>query len=165
MGKTNALNEDDLAEFVSLQETKADSDNSWTVKVSDLNANSYDLTVKNPNKVEVIENSDMDAIVSQPKWFTNQKGIGTQIQSKKGNIRLKIRCINNGKLNVTLRGIDFRDDYDNRIPIYVKYTKLMIDDENVIENPAFIWHDEPLSHEIDVEDGQTVDILVEWGAV
>ena len=117
------------------------------------------------NKVEVIENSDMDATVAQPKWFTNKKGIGTQIQSKKGNIRLKIKCVNDGKLNVTLRGIDFRDDYDNRIPIYVKYTKLMIDDENVIENPAFIWHDEPLSHEIDVEDGQTVDILVEWGAV
>lgn len=117
------------------------------------------------NAVEVIENSDMDSRVQQPRWFTNQKGIGTQIQSKKGNIRLKIKCINDGKLNVTLRGIDFRDDYDNRLPIYVKYTKFMIDDENIIDNPAFVWHNEPVSHEINVKDGQNVDIFVEWGAI
>ena len=117
------------------------------------------------NAVEVIENSDMDSTVQQPRWFTNQKGIGTQIQSKKGNIRLKVKCINDGKLNVTLRGIDFRDDYDNRLPIYVKYTKFMIDDENIIDNPAFVWHNEPVFHEINVKDGQNVDIFVEWGAI
>ena len=34
LGKTNALNENDLAEFIKLQKTKADSENSWTVNVS-----------------------------------------------------------------------------------------------------------------------------------
>jgi len=48
---------------------------------------------------------------------------------------LKIKCIKDGKLNVALRGVDFRDDYDNRLPIYVKYTKLMIDEEDVIKQP------------------------------
>lgn len=51
LGKTNALNEDDLAEFVELQKTKADSENSWTVNVASLGED-YDLSVKNPNKVE-----------------------------------------------------------------------------------------------------------------
>ena len=46
---------------------------------------------------------------------------------------MKIKCIKDGKLRVALRGVDFRDDYDNRLPIYVKYTKLMIDEEDVIE--------------------------------
>ena len=117
------------------------------------------------NDVEIIENSDVNANVRQPGWFKNEKGIGTQIESKKGNIRLKIKCVNDGELAVTLRGIDFRDDYDNRIPVYVKYTKLTIDGEDVIENPAFVWHDKPLVHKIDVNDGQDVDIFVEWSAV
>ncbi len=117
------------------------------------------------NEVEVLENSDGDARVTQPKWFTNNKGIGTQIQSKKGNIHLKIKCIKDGKLRVALRGVDFRDDYDNRLPIYVKYTKLMIDDEDAIKQPEFVWHNEPFNHEINVKDGQTVDIVVEWSAV
>lgn len=50
LGKTNPLNENDLAEFVKLQKTFADSDNSWTVKVKDIDPETFDLSVKNPNK-------------------------------------------------------------------------------------------------------------------
>jgi type I restriction enzyme M protein len=52
LGKTNPLNENDLAEFVNLQKTKADSANSWTVNVADVNIDTFDLSVKNPNKKE-----------------------------------------------------------------------------------------------------------------
>ena len=52
LGKTNPLSERDLAEFVELQKTKADSDNSWTVKVADINQDTFDLSTKNPNKKE-----------------------------------------------------------------------------------------------------------------
>lgn len=54
LGKTDPLNENDLADFVELQKTKADSENSWSIKVADLNEN-YDLSPKNPNKVEEVD--------------------------------------------------------------------------------------------------------------
>jgi len=50
LGKTNPLNEDDLSEFVRLQKTKADSENSWSVNIADVDTTTYDLSVKNPNK-------------------------------------------------------------------------------------------------------------------
>jgi len=52
LGKTNPLNEADLAEFVTLQKTKLDTVNSWTVKLADIDTATYDLSVKNPNKGE-----------------------------------------------------------------------------------------------------------------
>lgn len=52
LGKTNPLNETDLADFVRLQETKADSKNSWTVKLADIDETTVDLSVKNPHKKE-----------------------------------------------------------------------------------------------------------------
>jgi type I restriction enzyme M protein len=52
LGKTNPLNENDLAEFVELQKDKKDSLNSWTVNVADINQDTFDLSVKNPNKKE-----------------------------------------------------------------------------------------------------------------
>lgn len=52
LGKTNSLNENDLAEFVELQKTKADSENSWTVKMADVDTTTFDLSAKNPNKKE-----------------------------------------------------------------------------------------------------------------
>ena len=54
LGKTNALNEDDLADFVKLQKTKADSENSWSIDVSTLGED-CDLSVKNTNKVEEVD--------------------------------------------------------------------------------------------------------------
>ena len=59
LGKTNPLNEKDLAEFVELQQTFGDSENSWTVNIDDVissgvekDQSTYDLSVKNPNTPE-----------------------------------------------------------------------------------------------------------------
>ena len=52
MGKTNPLNDADLAEFVDLQKSHADSDTSWTVNVADLDEATCDLSVRNPNTPE-----------------------------------------------------------------------------------------------------------------
>jgi type I restriction enzyme M protein len=52
LGKTNSLSEADLADFVSLQKTKGDSENSWSVNVKDVDLVTFDLSAKNPNKAE-----------------------------------------------------------------------------------------------------------------
>lgn len=49
LGKTNPLNENDLADFVKLQKNKADSKNSWTVNMKDIDKDTYDLSSENPN--------------------------------------------------------------------------------------------------------------------
>ena len=52
LGKTSALNDADLEDFVSLQADFEDSDNSWSVDAKTVDAATYDLSVKNPNKAE-----------------------------------------------------------------------------------------------------------------
>ena len=64
LGKTNPLNEEDLREFVELQKTKVDSANSWSVDVTSLDE-SYDLSVKNPNKVEVVDERTPQQIAAE----------------------------------------------------------------------------------------------------
>ncbi len=54
MGKTNPLNDDDLAEFVKLQKKKEDSAKSWGVDVAGIDPVSYDLSTKNPGGGEVV---------------------------------------------------------------------------------------------------------------
>jgi len=49
MGKTNPLNDDDLAEFIELQKTFADSPKSWSVDVKNIDQTTFDLSVKNAN--------------------------------------------------------------------------------------------------------------------
>lgn len=50
--KTNPLSEKDLADFVELQKTKAESENSWNISMSDIDTETYDLSAKNPNTPE-----------------------------------------------------------------------------------------------------------------
>ncbi len=54
MGKTNPLNDADLAEFVELQKTFADSDKSWSVDATSMDAVRFDLSVKNPTGSEEV---------------------------------------------------------------------------------------------------------------
>lgn len=71
LGKTNALNENDLEDFLRLQETKADSENSWTIDVSSLD-DACDLSVKNPNKVEEVDNRTPGEILSSIEALNKQ---------------------------------------------------------------------------------------------
>lgn len=50
LGKTNALNERDLAEFVTLSQTKGDSENAWTLAVKDIDPDTCDLSAKPPHQ-------------------------------------------------------------------------------------------------------------------
>jgi len=52
MGKTNSLNDDDLTEFVTLQKKKAESPKSWSLDISTINQDTFDLSVNNPNAPE-----------------------------------------------------------------------------------------------------------------
>lgn len=67
LGKTNPLNENDLAEFVNLSATKPNTENSWTVKMADVDAEIYDLSVKNPNKKEAAALREPKEILEEMK--------------------------------------------------------------------------------------------------
>ena len=63
LGKTDPLTEDDLAEFVRLQKTREESENSWLLDVSTLGED-CDLSVKNPNKPEVVDERTPEEILN-----------------------------------------------------------------------------------------------------
>ena len=65
LGKTNALNEKDLAEFVELQKTFAESENSWSVDVTSIDKATFDLSAKNPNKKEEVALRQPNEIVEE----------------------------------------------------------------------------------------------------
>jgi len=50
LGKTNPLRDSHIEEFLELQKTKSNTNSSWTVKISDVDKEIYDLSVNNPIK-------------------------------------------------------------------------------------------------------------------
>jgi type I restriction enzyme M protein len=65
LGKTNPLNDVDLKDFVVLQATFKDSENSWTADARSIDESTYDLSVKNPNKADETELRDPKDIITE----------------------------------------------------------------------------------------------------
>ena len=65
MGKTNPLNDADMAEFIELQSSFADSPKSWSVDVSGIDQATYDLSVKNPDVGEEVVHRSLQDIMNE----------------------------------------------------------------------------------------------------
>ncbi len=65
LGKTNPLNDADLAEFVKLQKTFADSPKSWSVDAKSIDKATFDLSVKNPNGGEEVTHRSPQEIMDE----------------------------------------------------------------------------------------------------
>ncbi len=63
LGKTNPLNDADLADFTSQQATFADSAQSWSIDVSGIDEKTFDLSVKNLNgNDEIVHRSPQEIL-------------------------------------------------------------------------------------------------------
>ena len=65
LGKTNPLNENDLADFLTQLNGFKDSENSCTVNVADIDTETLDLSVKNPNKNDEIIYREPKEIIAE----------------------------------------------------------------------------------------------------
>lgn len=65
LGKTTALNDEDLVDFVNLQANFDDSENSWSIDAKTVDQESFDLSVKNPNVGEEIVHRSPQEIIDE----------------------------------------------------------------------------------------------------
>ena len=64
MGKTNSLNENDLEDFISSAKIQKDTNDSWTVDIININKNTIDLSISNPNVIEKLDERKPEEIIS-----------------------------------------------------------------------------------------------------
>lgn len=65
LGKTSPLVESDLADFIEQSKKKSDSEQSWTVDVSAIDLRTFDLSVRNPNRIEERIYRSADSVIDE----------------------------------------------------------------------------------------------------
>ena len=75
MGKTNSLNEKDLQDFIELQKKFEDSDLSWSLDVSNVNQDTWDLSVSNPNGNEEVIHRSPAVIIGEIEALSTQNQV------------------------------------------------------------------------------------------
>lgn len=114
------------------------------------------------NLVDVIEKSDANANVTHPKWFKSESGEGCVVKSDSKNLNLKIKCVNDGKLDIKLRGPDVKDRFNKRFPVYIDYTGFKLNGEDIITDNTLVSHDEFYLHSRNVKDGEIINLEFSW---
>jgi len=72
LGKGNPLTETDLAEFLKLQKTKADSENSWNLDINNIDQATFDLSVKNPNNGDEVVIRNPEEILAEIRKLNDE---------------------------------------------------------------------------------------------
>lgn len=114
------------------------------------------------HNVNIIDCDDILCSPLEPSWFTNWEGTGKVLHSTRGEINFTVECVEDGILVLSFKGLDYRDKYDARIPIYIDYTEIIVDGVNIIPQGRVAWHDDPITYEAPVVDGQLVNVRAKW---
>ena len=112
---------------------------------------------------QILSVSDDKATVWKPAWF-NKGGIGYQIQSYAGSLEIVAKATADGQIYLSLKGLDVREPKDNskRIPYWIDYTKLIVNDKTIFDALTPTWHDEPYTYTFDAKADEEIKINVEW---
>ena len=115
------------------------------------------------NDFQIVSASDEKARIEKPAWF-NKDGIGYVIHSYVGKLEFAAKPSVDGKIRLWLRGSDIRtpEDRSKRIPFWIDYTKLTINDKVIFDKVTPAWHDKAYYYNMDVKAGAEIKIQVEW---
>lgn len=131
--------------------------NSWNVSRLDIrNTGTKSNSIKSLNE-------DKDLNVKYPRWLDN--GRGCVIESEKNTLNLNFECNGKGRLILQLKGIDFRNSYNTRVPIFIIYKKLVINDELIFNGNTFVWHNEQYTYRRDCENNEKINVQIEFETI
>lgn len=123
------------------------------------------LDIKNEgsakNNISFTEISDGQAEIIQPEWFC-KKGKGYIVNSFKGDITLKLKCIGDGTLNIALKGKLIKDKNGTHLPCYVDFFYLSVDDNIILNRRKAVSHDENIKYSQKVSNGDIVTVRAKW---
>ena len=119
------------------------------------------------NKVEVISKAPDNALrVDWPSCFQTVTGVGCIIHvvgEQCDCMKVRIKCVHDGKFRIDLRGIDYVWIVPGkRLPLWITYTALLVNNDEILEKPVDVWVNEPFTYARDVQDGEELDVEIRW---
>lgn len=113
----------------------------------------------NDLKVSVVNGNHYK--VTKPQWFS-QGGAGYVLETSDKHQVIELECYGKGNLMIRLQGIDRRALDGTRLPLWVDYTRLVVNDEVIFWELKQQWHDKPCIFNKLVNDGERIKVEISW---
>ena len=107
--------------------------------------------------------------ISDPEASLRSKTPGSKdpdymLTSDRGSLYFKVQCLGDGEVEIALRGINKRDKKGQRIPVWINYTRVKINNEIIFHNTKSVWHDKPFKIRKKVKAGDFINCTLSWKA-
>ena len=121
------------------------------------------LVLQGEGDFQIVSVSDGKATVKKAGWLPENE-IGYFIQSYKGNMEIVAKATANGQFLLNLKGMDIRnpEDKSKRVPYWIDYTKLTVNDKVIFDTPKSTWHDKPYRYTSEVKADDEIRIKTYW---
>lgn len=118
------------------------------------------------NSIELTEYGS-NINITYPAWFEDAKGKGCKIDENSGNTSFKFQCHGKGNLRFSFRGNDYRDLNNRkvRVPIYIYFTELKINDVSVLDENTLSWHNDPIVIDKECDDNEIFSIKLQYDTI
>lgn len=114
------------------------------------------------NDIQFLE--DKNIYIINPVWFNDEEGSGYKVEIGKNKVVFTLKCIQQGVLRVFLRGLDYRID-NQRKPIFINFTKMVVNDEIIFDENRLLWHDAPEKYEKFCQNDEEIKIKIEFKSI
>lgn len=132
-------------------------------KLKKYNTSRIDFKFEGDNNSLKVLNIDGFPEIDKPSWLNNESGAGLIIMNENNSMNIKLKCIGSGNLIIKLRAMDIKDNNGKRIPVYLNYTKFLINDDELIFNEDIIvWHDDPFTYGRKINDNEIINIFISY---
>lgn len=124
----------------------------------------FKLSHAGPEDIDVVSIDDDLAKWSKPDWLQKSKGGGLMLHSFTGKLTLTLKVAKEGELHIWLRGVDVREsgNRNKRIPYWLDFQKLVINDKEIFSGRYAVWHDQPFEYKLPVKSGEEITLKTEW---
>ena len=113
----------------------------------------------NDVKLKVISEEQCNVI--RPRWFS-KNGIGYVLETDAKHLILELECVGAGELTVRLRGIDRNFPGEERLPLWVDYNRLAVNDEIIFWETKPCWHNKSYIFNRQVADREKLRVEISW---
>ena len=96
-------------------------------------------------------------------WGKNEDGSGISILSQDVNLSVKLKVKSEGILRIFLNGPDFPDINNKKIPIYIDFRKITLNNEKeLLDSSTLVSLTDKHVIDVDVSEGEVLDLKFKW---
>lgn len=100
--------------------------------------------------------------VTEPSWFATGNNKGFIVESQNGAMSITAICEHKGTLDVVLKGRDVRTADGSKAAVWVDFTSMEVNGEEVLSGRTSVWHDAPYKYSMDVDAGDVIFLSFRW---